>query len=384
MCPRGTYVRADSLALVLLAIWLAGSTCYFVLTSWRVPALGPRLRRVGLADADTQTLVATLSKRLASSASLRFTLHAGNIAPFVWALTSRPRIVVPAALWNEFDPEAADGTPRARAGSSAPSRSLGSRSGDIRSRTLLVASHCLVGWLRAREAEEQCCDAWAVWALPGKARAYAHVLMDTVDFLADAPTPLPVGASGIGQGHNLRRRLVMIMQGTTPRRLPAFALVALVGLGGLAIGIHPRLGEPACSSRREAGNQRRGETRKTGKDVQDSGQPAKQAVEQVRQAERKLRQEMQSQKMKMDRERKDLENLLEQVKKLEAVKVQMEARQQDIQKHLAETAALFWAMDAKRMKIESADGQKRTLLRISSKGPKRPSIQRKARKAWLN
>ena len=292
---------------ILLAIWLAGSTCYFVLTIWRVLALGARLRRVGLADADTQTLVATLSKSLGLARAPEVHIARGQIAPFVWALTSRPRIVVPEALWNEFDPE------KRTALLAHELAHLRRRDHWVRVLEIFVRGlywwHPIVWWAgyELREAEEQCCDAWAVWALPGKARAYAHVLMDTVDFLADAPTPLPVGASGIGQGHNLRRRLVMIMQGTTPRRLPAFALVALVGLGGLAIGIHPSWASPPVLLDEKQGTDDEAKQEKTGEDVQDSGQPAKQAIDQVRQAERKLRQEMQSQKLNMDREKRNLE-----------------------------------------------------------------------------
>ena len=52
--------------------------------------------------------------------------------------------------------------------------------------------------LTARDAEEDCCDAWVVWALPASARAYALALVETVDFLADARPALPALASGFG------------------------------------------------------------------------------------------------------------------------------------------------------------------------------------------
>ena len=35
---------------------------------------------------------------------------------------------------------------------------------------VLVASRGLVGAAQLREVEEQCCDAWVVWALPGAGR----------------------------------------------------------------------------------------------------------------------------------------------------------------------------------------------------------------------
>jgi hypothetical protein len=70
-----------------------------------------------------------------------------------------------------------------------------------------------------REAEEQCCDAWVVSTLPGAGRTYASALVDTLDFLSLAQPAVPPLASGLGQIADLKRRLTMIMGGTTPRSL---------------------------------------------------------------------------------------------------------------------------------------------------------------------
>src|SRR6202022_2157966 len=59
--------------------------------------------------------------------------------------------------------------------------------------------HPIVWWARRelRQAEEECCDAWVVAALPRAAKAYAIALMETLDFLSEARPALPLGASGI-------------------------------------------------------------------------------------------------------------------------------------------------------------------------------------------
>ena len=59
--------------------------------------------------------------------------------------------------------------------------------------------HPVVWWARRelREAEEQCCDAWVVWALPGAGRTYATALLECLDFLSPSLVPLPEGASGL-------------------------------------------------------------------------------------------------------------------------------------------------------------------------------------------
>jgi beta-lactamase regulating signal transducer with metallopeptidase domain len=45
-----------------------------------------------------------------------------------------------------------------------------------------------------QQAEEECCDAWVLWALPGRSRSYAGTLLDTIDFLS-APHGLPLAVS---------------------------------------------------------------------------------------------------------------------------------------------------------------------------------------------
>jgi bla regulator protein blaR1 len=42
--------------------------------------------------------------------------------------------------------------------------------------TILYRWHPSAWWARVtlREAEEQCCDAWVVWAMPGAVRTYMH------------------------------------------------------------------------------------------------------------------------------------------------------------------------------------------------------------------
>ena len=90
-----------------------------------------------------------------------------------------------------------------------------------------------------REAEEQCCDAWVVWAIPGAARTYAEALLDTVDFLSGAEPSVPWAASGLGHVRHLKRRLVMILNGTTPRALSWSGVLATLGLCAALLPLSP-------------------------------------------------------------------------------------------------------------------------------------------------
>jgi beta-lactamase regulating signal transducer with metallopeptidase domain len=94
----------------------------------------------------------------------------------------------------------------------------------------------LVWWARRRlrAAEEECCDAWVVRQLPGRSKAYATALLDTLDFLAGSRLVLPTAALGLCRRADLQRRLTLIMKGGTPSRqsLPGWAVVLLVALLG--------------------------------------------------------------------------------------------------------------------------------------------------------
>jgi hypothetical protein len=101
--------------------------------------------------------------------------------------------------------------------------------------------HPAAWWTRRklREAEEECCDAWVVWALPASSRVYAGALVETMAFLSQSRCPLPQTASGIGHVRPLRRRLTMIMRGTTPRSLSAASFLGVLALGALLLPLLP-------------------------------------------------------------------------------------------------------------------------------------------------
>ena len=143
----------------------------------------------------------------------------GPISPMIWFIGWRPRLILPQELWKRLD---------AQQRSTLIAHELAHlRRGDqfVRLLELLATSlywwHPLVWLIRGplREVEEQCCDAWVVWALPDSARAYAETLLDTLEFLQRSVRPDPLLGSGLGKAPHLRRRLMMIMTGKS-RRLP--------------------------------------------------------------------------------------------------------------------------------------------------------------------
>ena len=223
--------------------WLAGSSIVFGLAIWRLSAFARCLHRVQPALPSMQALSEELSQNLGLKFAPRVGIAPIRMAPLVWGLGHWSRVIIPAELWQSLDPE--------QRAMLLVHELAHLRRGDhwVRWLELLVRGiywwHPVV-WLAGREmreAEEQCCDAWAVWALPHAAKAYARALVDTVDFLSERSVPLPVGASGIGQFQDLRRRLIMIMRGTTPRKLSASTLAGLVVLGGALVVLGPSFGQ---------------------------------------------------------------------------------------------------------------------------------------------
>src|SRR5262249_12813942 len=95
-------------------------------------------------------------------------------------------------------------------------------------------------WARQalRNVEEQCCDAWVVWAFPESAKSYAETLLETLDFLNQAELSEPLLASGFGRVQHLRRRLTMIMSGTTPRLVSAWGALGALSLGVLLLPVN--------------------------------------------------------------------------------------------------------------------------------------------------
>ena len=113
-----------------------------------------------------------------------------------------------------------------------------------------------VAWWARREverAEERCCDAWVLWALPTAAGAYAEALVMTAVYLSGLRQPLPLGASGVGRLSPLKGRLQMILSDPTTVSVKRTAPRALLVLGALSLPFLPAAGLGGGSLRRGRG-----------------------------------------------------------------------------------------------------------------------------------
>ena len=303
--PVATLPKEDVSAItwqqVLSFCWIGGSAVIGTLTLWRLGAFLRCLRRMRPANDSMQFLTAELAGRLRLKNKPNVSIASMRMPPLAWGRGKNARIVVPAELWEKLDHD--------QRVMLLVHELAHLRRGDHWVRLLEMAARTIYWWhplvwiagRELREAEEQCCDAWAIWALPDAAKAYARALMDTVDFLARRNAPLPAGASGIGQVHDLRRRLIMIMRGTTPRKLSTASICGLVILGGIAMAVAPGLAEQRSTAENLATFEP--QSRSAPADDQDE------ELARLRQQESSLRQAMDAVARSLDQTRKQLRDM---------------------------------------------------------------------------
>src|SRR5262249_28440281 len=170
----------------------------------------------------------------------------GDLPPMLWALGPRVRLLVPAGLWTALGDD--ERAPLSLHELAHPRR----REHWVRWGELAVAGlywwHPAVWWIRRalRESEEQCCDAWVVWAMPGGARTYAAALVAALEFVSGARTaPAAAASATLGNGHvsSLKRRLRMIVRAKTPKGLSWAGRLAVAGPSPLLLPPAPGWGQ---------------------------------------------------------------------------------------------------------------------------------------------
>ena len=226
-----------------LALILAGGLVCWSLAAVRIIGLKCLLRDVQPAPADLQARVSAVARQLQLRRVPTTWLVPGRIPPMLWTLGGRARLLVPSELWPHLSGS------QQTALIAHELAHLKRKDHWIRWLDLAVAGlywwHPVVWWARRglREAEEQCCDAWAVWATPRGSRSYAAALLAALEFVSSAPTTGVAAAAAVisGRGHVsfLKRRMRMIVQARTPKALSWAGRLGVLGLAALILPLAP-------------------------------------------------------------------------------------------------------------------------------------------------
>ncbi|HEX4794100.1 MAG TPA: M56 family metallopeptidase [Humisphaera sp.] len=219
-------------------IWAIGAMLNVGVSVARISRFRRVLRFALPAETSCQRRADQLSRRLGLSAAPRIEIVPGAVCPMLWSAGFSPRVLVPSGLWERLDSAQRDTLLLHELAH------LRRRDHWVRWLELLVTALYwwlpIVWWARhqMREAEEQCCDAWVLWAMPDSFRQYASALLEAVDFVS-VRRSVPLLASGMGQFGHLRRRLTMLKQGDVARAMSWTGFFAACGTGALLLSIAP-------------------------------------------------------------------------------------------------------------------------------------------------
>jgi WD40 repeat protein/beta-lactamase regulating signal transducer with metallopeptidase domain len=250
--PSGKAVdRLPELLVFAGWVWVTGAVVVFLCAVGRMVRFQRLLRFARPAPKALADEAQAMADRLGLGRCPGVWLIPGPVPPLLWAVGGRPRLFFPASLLPRLDD-------KGRATLLAHELAHLARR-DHWVRWLELGVSCLYWWYplvwlartRLHAAEEECCDAWVTSELPEHRPAYAGALLETVDFLSRVPRALPPTASGFGRVHQLKRRLTMIVRGSTPRSLSWLGKLVVLALA-LALPLVPCRARPAAPPSEDA------------------------------------------------------------------------------------------------------------------------------------
>lgn len=219
---------------ILTGVWLLGMIVALAIALQRRRRLQAVLSVVREADGETLAMAQELAERIGLSCCPRIGVVAGRIPPFVTLPGPGQMVVLPEELLDELE------STQVQSVLAHELAHLRRRDHWVRGFELLVLWVFWwnpVAWMasrRLRQAAEDCCDAYVVWALPGGRRSYGSALLRTVEFLTEGPRPRLLAANTMGPPL-FKHRIESIMKKNTPPRTSGPTRALVLGLGLVAL-----------------------------------------------------------------------------------------------------------------------------------------------------
>ncbi len=220
--------------------WLVGAVAWWSMVGLNSARFRRMIRSARPAPAELREGIGRVAERLGLRNIPKACLLPVRMSPMVWVpLAGPPHLVLPEELWGLLDAAQRDAI------LAHELAHLKRRDHWVRRLEALACGLYWwdpVAWWAHREvelAEERCCDAWVLWALPTAAGAYAEALVMTAAYLSGLRQPLPLGASGVGRISSLKGRLQMILSDPTTVSVKRTAPWALLVLGASSLPFLP-------------------------------------------------------------------------------------------------------------------------------------------------
>ncbi len=220
---------------ILAGQWMIGSIGFVLLTVCSWLRFHRLLRYAEPGPPQVEATLQQLADRMGVKRTPRILFLNACVPPMVWQSFSQPLILVPAKLFCHLSVE--------QQRTVLAHELAHIRRRDHWVRWIELFSLSLFWWYpvawfasrKMREAEEQCCDAWVVWALPENRRSYGEALSATVDFLAADQDRLPALMGGQMGKYLFKRRVEMIVKHELTHSMSWLGRIAIVLIAILAL-----------------------------------------------------------------------------------------------------------------------------------------------------
>jgi bla regulator protein BlaR1 len=214
----GSFAPKVDWIVVITSAWIAGSVVWLIITIVRLTRFHLALNQTCDCSYEVGQLANEVAEQLGVAGRFRIRMTDARLSPLVWPI-GRPTILLSRPMVEQLSCEE---TKTLVAHELAHLRRK-----DHWIRWLEFAVTAIYWWhpvvwisrRMIRVEEEQACDAWVVSAFPEAAKGYASALFKVVQMVTNSRPIVPLVASGLGSGGNLKRRIEDIMNSQWSCRL---------------------------------------------------------------------------------------------------------------------------------------------------------------------